>query len=125
MPLSRGGGALRDRAGNTAEKEAAQMLHRTFVPLYSALGRAHLQCCLQLWGPQHKKDTKLLEWSPVEAMRMLRGLELCSGERVRELCLFSLEKSPGSPVPKGCLRQLERDFGQGYGVTGQEGMVSH
>lgn len=77
-------------------------------------------------GPQHKKDTKLLEWSPVEAMKVLRGLEcVCSGERVRELGMFSLEKTAESAVPQGSPRGLERVFGQGYGVRGQEGMVSH
>ncbi|TRZ18575.1 hypothetical protein HGM15179_008487 [Zosterops borbonicus] len=27
----------------------------------SALTRSHLECCIQLWGPQHKKDVELLE----------------------------------------------------------------
>ncbi|KAJ7413641.1 hypothetical protein WISP_89210 [Willisornis vidua] len=43
------------------KRSMGSRLREVILPLYSAFRRPHLECCIQLWGPQDMKDLDLLE----------------------------------------------------------------
>lgn len=63
------------------------------LPLYLDLVWLHLECFVQSWAPQYKKDVKVLENNQKRAKRLLAVLEgMPYEERLRTVGLSILEK---------------------------------
>lgn len=73
------------------KSSAASRSREVILPHYSALMRSHPKCCIQLWGPQNKKEVKLLECIQRKVTNMIGRMENLL-KSVRELGLLSLDK---------------------------------
>lgn len=52
----------------------ASRSREVFLPLYFTLARLYLEHCVQLRGPEHKKDMDLLEQDQRRTTKVIRGL---------------------------------------------------
>lgn len=60
------------------KREMTSRMREVVLPLYSALLKPQPECCIQLWGPQHRKGMDLLEQVQNRATKIIRGAELSS-----------------------------------------------
>ena len=57
------------------KRSMASRSRQGILPLCSTLVRSHLESCIHLWSPQHRKDMDQLEQAQGRATKMIRRLE--------------------------------------------------
>ena len=73
------------------KESMASKAREVILPFYSALVRPHLQCCIQMWGPQYRKCIDLLEHVWRRATKMIHVMEI-QGQAERAEALQPGEK---------------------------------
>ena len=57
------------------KRSVASRMREVILPLYPALVRPHPEYCIQMWSPQHRRDTDLLDCVQRGATEMIQGME--------------------------------------------------
>jgi len=82
------------------KSSVASRAREGILPLCSALVRPYLESCIQLWGPQHRKDMDLLGVGPEEGHKnhQSAGTPLLRGKAERAgVVQPGEETAPGTP----------------------------
>ncbi|KAJ7423489.1 hypothetical protein BTVI_09631 [Pitangus sulphuratus] len=77
LPMSQQWGLMARKASGALgciRKSSASRSRELILPLYSSLVRLQLECCVQFWAPQYKKDMELLEQVQQRVTKMMRGI---------------------------------------------------
>jgi len=74
------------------KRSVATSSREVILSLCSIPMRPHLECCIQVWGPWHKRDMDLLECVYRRGAEVIRAMECLSYKEKLKL-LFSTGKA--------------------------------
>ena len=93
------------------QKKCGQQGKRGDPALLLCTGETYLECCIQTWSSQYRRDVDLLEHAQRRATKMIQGIEYLSYEtRQRELGLFSLGKRKLQRYLRAAFQYLKGDY---------------
>ena len=70
------------------KRSVASRVREVILHLCSVPVRPHLECCIQMWSPQYRRDMELSEHVQRRATKMIPGMKhLSYKDRLRELGL--------------------------------------
>ena len=106
------------------KRSVVSRLREVILPLCSVLVRPHLQYCIQMWSPQHRRDMGLLEHVQRRAIKLMQGMEYLSyKDRLREMGLCSPERRRLWGELRMSFQCVKRGLIERKGKTLQQGLL--